>query len=384
MTVAPVVKRFTTPESLAAELPDWDSSPLGASALTPMQTKIWIQACAETLSRGGNISVVVVEDSQGIAAIAPLVSRSVTPTVSELLGVRELGEPSDFIYRDDAALAFLIAAISRDCTLLDFQRMPALSPTVAAIQSRFRGSAVVWIRHANNCPSITIPPDMTDPEQLLSSHLRSDLRRAQRKAELHGKVTYEIHAPRSAKEFFPLYEQALRVEAAGWKGASGSAVAMNEVQKVFFRRYGVLASEASVLRLAFIRINDVAAAMQYAVEWNGAFWLLKVGYDETYARGSPGQLLLLHTLRYSVQRGLRSYEFLGGEEVWTRRWTTAALTTVNIKVYPRSFAGMVTMGRDLMESHWKKAAARLARQRALPPAPAETVPTTRKASAIDG
>ena len=44
--------------------------------------------------------------------------------------------------------------------------------------------------------------------------------------------------------------------------------------------------------------------MQVAVETGGRFWLLKVGYDERFARCSPGSLLLLETIRHAATTGV--------------------------------------------------------------------------------
>ncbi len=328
--------------------------------------------------RSADLDVVVIEDEQGVAAVAPLVRRKEYPPVSELLGLRELGEPSDFIYRDERALAALIDLAGRKRAPIVLQRVLASSPSVEAIRRGYRGAGVVVIRPANNSPHVALTGAGKDPDQLLSSRLRSDLRRAQRKAESQGKVTYEIHAPRTAQEFLPLYEQALQVEAAGWKGRGGSAVAKNELQRAFFSRYGELASEAGVLRLAFMRLDGVLAAMQYAVEWNGGFWLLKVGYDEAYSKCSPGQLLMQYTLRYAAERGLVSYEFLGSAESWTQRWTTAERATVRIAVYPFGLAGMFALGRDVLRAVRRKVAARIdARRR---PQPTQEVQETTAAT----
>ena len=363
LAITPRVRRITDPASLAAGLPEWEGSALGGRALTPMQTRAWIMACADTLPPSAHLNVIVIEDEQGVAAVAPLVHRSGFPPVNELLGLRELGEPSDLIHRDESALTLLINVVARKRTPMVLQRVLASSPSVEAIRRGFRGIGVVIIRPANNCPHVSLTGAGKDPDQLLSSRLRSDLRRAQRKAESQGKVTYEIHAPRRAQEFLPLYQLALQVEAAGWKGRGGSAVAKNERQRAFFSRYGVLASEAGVLRLAFMRLDGVVAAMQYAVEWNGGLWLLKVGYDETYSKCSPGQLLMQHTLRYASERGLVSYEFLGSAESWTQRWTTAEKTTVRIAVYPFSPAGMFTLGRDVLQAVRRRVAARIEARR---------------------
>jgi CelD/BcsL family acetyltransferase involved in cellulose biosynthesis len=358
-TGADRMRRLTHPASLTAELPEWDPAVFGAGAMTPMQSRAWIAACAEAFPQDRGLNILVVEDREGVAGVAPLICNPSFPRTGQLVGVNELGEPSDLIYRDGQALAALVGVLVRERIPLMFQRVPASSASVEAIRRGFRGAGVVIVRPANNCPYIALRPGEKTPDELLSGSLRSDLRRAERKAEALGKVSYEIHAPRTAAEFLPLYEQALKVEAAGWKGRGGSAVAKNEKQRAFFARYGQLASQAGQLRLACLRIDGVLAAMQYAVEWNGAFWLFKVGYDEAFAKCSPGQLLMHHTLRYAVDRGLESYEFLGSAESWTQRWTTAERSTVRIAVFPFRPAGMFTLGREVVRSVRRKVGLRL-------------------------
>jgi hypothetical protein len=328
-----------------------------------MQTRPWIVACGETFVRDGDLRVTVVEDHSGVAAVAPLVFSSPFPPHLELLGARELSEPSDFVFRDLGALDALLAVLSRESTPLLLPRVPANSPAPEAIRASYRGRGLIVCRPGNTCPRIDLGTARKPPDELLSSRLRSDLRRAQRKAEAQGRVTYEVHAPRTAAEFLPLYEEALRVEAAGWKGRGGSAVTTNEMQRAFFSRYGALASEEGTLRLAFLRLEGVPAAMQYAIQWNGAFWLLKVGYDEAFSRCSPGMLLMQHTLGYAVEQGLRSYEFLGSAEAWTQRWTTDETSTTRIAVYPFGPEGMLSLGRDLLRSLRRKVTARIAARR---------------------
>jgi CelD/BcsL family acetyltransferase involved in cellulose biosynthesis len=374
----PIVRRLTLVDTLAAELPEWESSIPGASAATPMQSRPWVLACAESFVGDGRLNVILIEDAGGVAAVAPLIRRASFPAVNELLGARELSEPSDFLFRDENALAALMRVLSREAAPLLVHRMLTGSSSIAALRAAFHGKGLVVSRPGNNCPHIALEAGAGSADHLLSSRLRSDLRRAQRKAESHGTVSYEIHTPRTAQEFLPLYEQALEVEAAGWKGRGGSALARNARQRGFFRRYGVLASEAGILRLAFMRINGTLAAMQYAVQWNGAFWLLKIGYDEDYARLSPGMLLIQHTLQYACREGLRSYEFLGSAETWTQRWTTAERTTARIAVYPFGPAGMCTLGRDLFRAIRRKAGARIEAHRRARQAP--TAAGTRSAA----
>jgi CelD/BcsL family acetyltransferase involved in cellulose biosynthesis len=334
-----------------------------------MQTRPWVVACAETFAQHATLNVITIEDASGITAVAPMIRRRAFPPISELLGVRELSEPSDLVFRDAQALAAIIDELARDSAPILLERVPERSASLPAIRAGLRGRAIVISRPGNNCPYITLEGAAKLPDQILPGRLRSDLRRAQRKAESYGNVTYEIHAPRTAAEFLPLFEQAVQVEAAGWKGRGGSAVAVNQMPRAFFTRYGELASEEGILRLAFLRIDGVVTAMQYAVQWNGAFWLLKIGYDESFSKCSPGMLLIQHTLRYAADQGLHSYEFLGSAESWTRRWTTTELGTLRTMIYPFRPAGLVTLGRDVLHSLRRKVAVRLAARRRAGQAP---------------
>src|SRR6185295_10780276 len=185
----------------------------------------------------------------------------------------------------------------------------------------------------------------TDPERKLSPSRRSSIRRAQRKAQEIGSIEYQIVSPKP-HELPPLLMEALKVEAASWKGRNRSALLDDPERRRFFEQYTAIASEKGILRLCFMRIGGHAAATQLAVESSGGFWLLKVGYDETFSRCSPGNLLMLETLRYAAKRGLRSYEFLGSAEPWTEIWTDRVRPCVSVWAYPNNFRGAAALVWD--------------------------------------
>jgi CelD/BcsL family acetyltransferase involved in cellulose biosynthesis len=85
------------------------------------------------------------------------------------------------------------------------------------------------------------------------------------------------------------------------------------------------------------------------VECFDRFWLFKIGYDEQFARCSPGTLLMLHTVRYAAERGLVSYEFLGSADPWTAHWTQLQLPCVAVRAYPLRARGAVSFLSDAMQ-----------------------------------
>jgi len=133
-----------------------------------------------------------------------------------------------------------------------------------------------------------------------------------------------------------LLEESLRCEAAGWKGRTGSALLSDPNRGQFYQNYASIACEKGILRLCFMRIGGEVAATQIAVESGERFWLLKVGYNEDFARCSPGHLLMIETLRYAAQRGLQTFEFLGSAEPWTQVWTTSVRPCVSVWAYPNN------------------------------------------------
>src|SRR3989442_10247371 len=338
--------------SRLTELADsWDQ--LAAGSGSPMHHYAWVSACAETFSTPSDLQVVVVGTPQRPAAVAPLIRRQARLPRLELLGVRELHEPMDLVYKTPADAATLAEALAQLGLPLFLERVPAESSMVSAGREAWPGTGVAICRPALGCPWIAPDRRWCVPEPPLGAGRRSDLRRAHRNAEKIGPVSCQIACP-EPDELDALLEDALRVEAAGWKGRRGTALAIDSVGGAFYRRYAAAACRAGILRLCFLHVGDRIAAMQFAVESEERFWLLKVGYDEAFARCSPGMLLLRETVRHAANRGLRSYEFLGAPEPWIRIWTKHVRPCLSIRAYPAKACGIAALTADLVQAGWRR------------------------------
>jgi hypothetical protein len=269
----------------------------------------------------------------------------------ECLGVDELYEPTDFPHSDPAALQALVRTLIEFRRPLLLRRVLADSPVLAALQQAFKARGVLVSRPAIGYPWIELDASWLDPETKLSPSRRSSLRRAERRAREIGPIQYEILSPKPS-ELPGLLARSLQVEAASWKGRNGSALLADTERKRFFDQYTAIASERGILRLCFLNIGGQPAATQIAVESSGGFWLLKVGYDEAFSKCSPGNLLMLGTLRYAASRGLRSYEFLGSAEPWTEMWTDRIRRCVSVRLYPNNLRGAAALASDAMRFSW--------------------------------
>ena len=314
---------------------------------SPMQEIDWLSACAGEVTKPDSLKLVVLDEEGRITALAPLVERGRGVGRLELLGMAMLHEPMDLLYRDGQSLARLVRGLVNLGQPLFLARVWAYSPVIPVLQQAYAGRGVVLVRPCAPSPWIPLDETWQAPERHLKARRRADLRRARRQAERFGRVEYELHAPTPA-EVDALLQEAFAVEAAGWKGRLGTALALDRPVGAVFTTYARAAARAGRLRLCFLRLNGQAAATQIAVESERRFWLLKIGYDERFARCSPGTLLMLATIDDAARRGLRSYEFLGSVEPWVSVWSPRSRPCVSIRAYPLSLPGMTVLTRDLV------------------------------------
>jgi CelD/BcsL family acetyltransferase involved in cellulose biosynthesis len=336
----------------------WNS--IGTTMNSPMQHFIWSNTCAEAFGSAGKPQFVMVGSEEQPTALAPLIKRKQIFARLEMIGVKELYEPMDFLYSDRASLDILARNLVKQGIAIWLGRVPADSPAISAIQGAFRKRGVVYILPSDPYPYIELDPGWVEPESRFNSGRRSDFRRAQRHAEQIGEVSYELLSPKP-EEVGPLLEEAYQIEMASWKGRQGTALAADPVRGSFYRQYALAASERGILRLVFLRIDGQAAGMQIAIECDDRFWLLKIGHDDRFSKCSPGTLLMLYSARYAAVRGLKSYEFLGIAEPWTRAWTELLRSCVALRAYPLSIRGIAVLTCDATNFVWTRINRRLKR-----------------------
>ena len=321
------------PAPAGAQLdPDGDNRGWAELALShgafPTQDVPW--AVAALAAFGGVPEIVVCGDPSAPRAVAPLTLRD---GWLELAGSSPTGEPADLLGASPDALGELaerIVAIGRPILL---PRAPAGSPAIDALRTAIGPRGLVRVDRGSGHPTVELGEAWREPGGGLSKSRRSGLRRSLRRAEQLGELSVDLLSP-APPEVGPLIEEAFAVEARSWKGTAGTALSQSPRLAGFFRRYAAEAAERGILRLEFLRIDGAAVAMQLGVESQRRIWLLKIGYDESYAPASPGQLLLADSIADAARRELDGYELLGTAAKWTEPWAPQVAGTVAVAAHP--------------------------------------------------
>lgn len=98
-------------------------------------------------------------------------------------------------------------------------------------------------------------------------------------------------------------EDFLVLEAAGWKGANGTALAKLPADTAYFREVISRFAQADMARIDLLRLGGVPIAAGVLLDFAGQAHFLKIAYDESLARLSPGRGLAIEMLRADLASG---------------------------------------------------------------------------------
>lgn len=152
--------------------------------------------------------------------------------------------------------------------------------------------------------------------------LRQNMRRYARKLSEHGPVRLvEIASPQEIED--AVHRYAL-IEVAGWKGVQGTAVSPGSEQESFYRELLLEQVAPGDARAYELWAGDHHVASRLAVARPNMVVMLKTTYDERYAAGAPGHVLLQQTIErlFSTDPGKR-IEFYTNASHEQETWSTS-------------------------------------------------------------
>jgi GNAT acetyltransferase-like protein len=201
-------------------------------------------------------------------------------------------------------------------------------------------------------PYVPLPATWDEFAGRLSSKLKANLRRRRRKLEAQeGPVAFERSG--GGEDLEARLEAGFVLEASGWKGRRGTAIAQSPQTRGFYTELARWAAREKLLALRTLTAGGRPVAFHYALATKDTYFLLKPGYDESLGECSPGQLLMEDVLKDCAGAGLRELDFLGPDMPWKRDWTDQVRPHHWLYVYRKG-----RLGRALrsVKFHWLPAA----------------------------
>ncbi len=324
--------------------PAWNTLLEEAGVDHPFLSHEWVRTWWECFGAGHELHILVVRDGQRPIAIVPLMRGE-----GRLYGLRVrrleiIGnvhtQRFDVIskHRRPEAYRAIWKALMRQKALWDvlvLSHLPAGSPTLTMFTSLAQEDGyLTGMWRSAEAPYIPIEGGWEAYFNHLSPKLRANLRRRGRRLQQSGDVRMEVVG--SGQDVVEALEEGLRIEAAGWKGRAGTAIADDEATHRFYSLLARRAAQRGWLRLHFLRVGGRRIAFDFSLFYADKAYLLKPAYDPEFATCSPYSQLLVRILQDHFDRGAKEFDFLGQEDAWKFDWATRTRPQEWLYVMPDS------------------------------------------------
>ena len=308
---------------------EWNDAVDRAGVTDPFLRHAWVRTWWDCFAGDRQLHIIVVRRSGRILAIAPLMRETAQMyglPIRKIDVIHNDHTPRiDFIIteRPDEAYRAIWDALhgSGDrWDLLQLSRIPRESAT---------GDAMRRLAEADRCatglwqgdvsPYLTLAGTWDDYHAGLSAKFRSNLRnRLSRLAKL-GAPALEVLEDEAA--IAGARDEALRLEASGWKQESGTSIRSDPAVERFYSLLAERATREGWLRLMFLTAGGRRIATSYGSRFGNRLFLFKTGYDPEFATCSPFKLLTYLAIQAAYAEGLDEVDFLGDAEPWKLEWT---------------------------------------------------------------
>jgi CelD/BcsL family acetyltransferase involved in cellulose biosynthesis len=149
---------------------------------------------------------------------------------------------------------------------------------------------------------------------ILSGKERHELRRKMRRLSAAGRITYQVveekQEVQSAMDTFIRLFRMNRPEKSRF---------MNSGREKFFRMLAEEMAKEGILKLFFLEIDGRPAASVMCFDYGSTVYLYNNGYDNHFETLSVGLLCKVFSIKHSIERGKKKYDFLKGGELYKSR-----------------------------------------------------------------
>jgi CelD/BcsL family acetyltransferase involved in cellulose biosynthesis len=137
--------------------------------------------------------------------------------------------------------------------------------------------------------------NIDDAVAALGSKKLKELRRQRNRLADTGEVNFRIAAPGADAE--AALDRFLALEAAGWKGAAGTALAAKQGDVAFMKEALPAMVRDGAAQIVTLTSGDKTVAAGVLLRHARRAYFFKIAYDETFAKSSPGVQLTLDITR---------------------------------------------------------------------------------------
>lgn len=276
----------------------------------------WLDAWWCEFGEGSQSHILEVKEDGDAIGIAPLRVRDGT---ASLIGSADVCDYMDFVAAPGKETSFFNAILDSlpqggitELQLDSLRHDSTVMTHLADIASR-RGLAVTC-EPQNVSLDIELPATWDGYFLIPSAKQGREVRRKLRRLHEAGDVRFNsFERPEDVPSTMDVFLKLLR------ESREDKATFMNAGMESFFRSIARRMAAAGYLRLGILQIDSEPVAAVMCFDYNESVYLYNSGYDIRYRDLSAGLMSKVLSLKDSIERGKRRYDFLKGAEDYKYR-----------------------------------------------------------------
>jgi len=280
---------------------------------SPFVMPAWMRAWREIFAPQADLWIRTFQENGQVAGVAPLRVQNRTAT---LIGDADVCDHLDLIAvggRTGEWYRTLLRELKAEgITRLELNPLRPDSAVMTALipAAREEGCAVLT-REDGVLFELDLPDSWVEYLQILSGKQRHEVRRKERRLANSATAGFRVlEKPPSVRaamdDFIGLFRQ----------NRPEKAAFMSNQMEAYFRR---LAEYVPEMRIGLLDVDDAPAAAVLCCDHGGTRYLYNSGYKANLGHLSVGLLCKIFSIRESIARGLKRYDFLKGDEMYKRQ-----------------------------------------------------------------
>ncbi|UCG84528.1 MAG: GNAT family N-acetyltransferase [Dehalococcoidia bacterium] len=276
----------------------------------------WLEAWWRVFGAGAEEHLCGVTEDERIIGIAPLM---INDGRASFIGSADVCDYMDFVVEPGREGAFFTV-------ILDYLKQTEVSELyLEALRSD--SAALTHLidiaktqGYTTSCSledvslDLELPPTWEGYLDTLSPKQRREVGRKLRRLYEAGDIEYRIFEnPDSIMDTMDLFLRLLR------DSRSDKAAFMTERMESFFNSIAETMAEAGLLRMGVLSIHTLPVASIMSFDYNDSIYLYNSGYDPPHGYLSVGLLSKVFSIKDSIERGRKRYDFLKGAEEYKYR-----------------------------------------------------------------
>jgi hypothetical protein len=188
-----------------------------------------------------------------------------------------------------------------------------------------------------------------------SPKLRRTLAQHARRLCQHGAI--QMRMAREEGDVEEFFNEFLRIESSGWKGDKGTrtAIAFVPAARAFYSSLLAQSNADFETDIALLYCGNRAVAGQFLIRTAHWEYVYKIGYDEAFAKCSPGQLLLqMEVERARASDDIERVSLVTGRD-WMKKWEPIQEPTLEISIFRHMWRPLILRVGRFFLTQYKRA-----------------------------